>query len=224
MRILAGCLFRGQGVTENPAQAVAWYQKAADLGDVSAKASLGVFLLHGDARAGVAQDAARGFALLQEAVDQGHGLSLQLLAQCYLRGEGVEKDAVRGVSLLGRAIATVDERRADAEMALAACYAEGNGVEADTVQAALWSLTAVTIGNELAIEFLAIIRECNFCHSTPARQLCVRCLKVRYCDRQCQLAHWNHATDAHKGPCKEHCRRAAEASQQEAGGASTSAQ
>jgi TPR repeat protein len=64
MRILAGCLFRGQGVTEDPAQAFVWYQKAADLGDVSAKASLGAFLLHGDARAGVAQDAARGFALL----------------------------------------------------------------------------------------------------------------------------------------------------------------
>jgi TPR repeat protein len=111
MRILAGCLFRGQGVTEDPAQAVAWYQKAADLGDVSAKASLSAFFLHGDARAGVAQDAARGFALLGEAVDQGHGVALQLLAQCYLRGEGVEKDAVHGVSLLRQAIATVDERK-----------------------------------------------------------------------------------------------------------------
>ena len=92
------------------------------------------------------------------------------------------------------------------------------------MQAALWCQRAATIGNELAIESLAVIRECNFCGSTPARQLCVRCLKVRYCDRQCQVAHWNHATDAHKEPCKEHRRRAAaEASQQEAGGASMSA-
>ena len=136
----------------------------------------------------------------------------------------MEKDAAHGVSLLRRSITTVDERRADAEMALAVCYAEGNGVEADTVQAAAWCQKAVTSGSELAIEMLAVIRQCNLCFSTPARQLCVRCLKVRYCDRQCQLAHWNHATDAHKGPCKEHRRRAAEASQQvEAGGVSTSA-
>jgi len=223
---LADCLLRGQGVTEDPAQAAVWFQKAADLGDAASKAFLGAFLLEGGPRAGgVAKDAARGFALSREAVDQGYDLALYCVAECYLKGEGVEKDAVRGVSLMRQVINQEDDTKAKAEHALTLCYMDGNGVEADTVQAALWCQKAVTSGDEQAIELLAIIRECDFCGTTPARQLCVRCRKVRYCDHQCQLAHWNRETDPHKGPCKEHCRRAAEASLQEAGGAvaSTSA-
>ena len=38
---------------------------------------------------------------------------------------------------------------------------------------------------------LAMIRMCNFCRSTPVRQLSNRCLKVHCCDGQCQMAHWN---------------------------------
>jgi hypothetical protein len=48
-----------------------------------------------------------------------------------------------------------------------------------------------------------IIRKCNFCGTTPVRQLCARCERVRYCDHQCQLAHWHRALNLHKG----HCRR-----------------
>ena len=141
-----------------------------------------------------------------------------------MKGEGVEMDAVHGASLLRQVINQDDASRTDAEVALASCYMEGNGVEVDTVQAALWCRKAVTSGDARATELLPIIRRCDFCGSTPARQLCVRCLKARYCDHQCQLAHWNHATDPHKGPCKEHRRRAAEASQPVASGASPSAQ
>ena len=103
------------------------------------------------------------------------------------------------------------------------CKALGEGVEADTVHAAVWCQRAAKGGDARAIDNLSIILKCDFCGSTPARQLCVRCLKVRYCDRQCQLAHWHRETDPHKRPYKEHCRRAAEASQQEVGGASTPA-
>ena len=214
------CLYDGQGVAEDPAQAVVWLQKAADLGDPASQASLGACLLDGDPCAGVVKDAARGFALLREAVDEGYGMALHLVAKCYLKGEGVEKDVVHGVSLLRQVINQEDASRADAEVALASCYMQGNGVEVDTVQAALWCRKAVTSGDARATELLPIIRRCDFCGTTPARQLCVRFLKVRYCDHQCQLADWNHATDPHKGPCKEHRRRAVEASEKEAGDAS----
>jgi len=114
------------------------------------------------------------------------------------------------------------EATATVQWQLSFCYWTGSGVEADTVQAAAWCQRAADeAGNARAIEMLPAIRACDFCGSTPARQLCDRCLKVRNCNHQCQLAHWNRDTDPHKGPCKEHCRRAAEASQQEAGGAST---
>jgi TPR repeat protein len=222
MSKLASCLYCGRGVTEDPRQAVVWFHKAADLGDAASKDTLGAFLLHGDARAGIAQDAPRGFALLREAVELGYGLALYQVARCYVRGEGVEKDAAQGVSLLRQVIMQKGDNKAEAEAALAICYAMGDGVEADTAQAAVWCQKAVTCGNKEAIKNLPLIRRCNFCGTTPARQLCNRCMKVRYCDRQYQLAHWNRETDPHKGPCKEHRRRAAEASQLEAGGASTS--
>jgi len=214
MRFLAGSLILGQGVTEDPVQAVVWYQKAADLGDAAAKVKFGAFLMTGDPRAGVAEDAVRGLELFREADDQGHDMALYLVAQCYLNGKGVEKDAAYGVSLLRQVINREDATKSKAERTLTICYMNGNGVEVDTVQAALWCQKAVMSGNEQAIELLSIIRECDFCGSTPARQLCVRCLK---------LAHWHRETDPHKGPCKEHCRRATEASQPEVGGASTSA-
>jgi TPR repeat protein len=219
---LAGCYYTGDGVGQDTAQAYVWYQKAADLGDLGAKATLGAFLVSSE----LDRDAARGFTLLREAVDQGYGEALYPLAHCYLKGCGVEKDAAQGVALLRQYVNLEDDRygtdtKALVETALAICYMTGDGVEADTVQAALWCQRAATGGWEQAIEMLSIIRTCNFCGTTPARKHCERCRKMRYCNTTCQAAHWNRDTDPHKG----HCRRAAPgASQQEAGGTSTSAQ
>ena len=195
---------------------------AADMGDAASKATLGDFLVKGDARAGVAKDAARGLALVRQAVAQGYSPALQSLAQCYLKGVGVEKDAAHAVTLLLELVSREDnEATCNAQWSLAVCYATGHGVEADTVQAALWCQKAATSGDAEAIELLPFIRTCTFCGTTPARKHCERCRKVRYCNTSCQAAHWKHETDPHKG----HCRRAAEAPEGgQAGGASTSAQ
>ena len=221
MNMLAGCLLNGRGVLEDPPQAAVWYQKAADLGHAASKAALGTFFRHGYPSAGIAMDVARGLALFREAVDLGLGLALYSVAQCYLLGEGVEKDAAHGVSLLRQVINQEDAKQTEAEMTLAMCYMDGNGVEADTVQAALWCQRAADGGDAGAIELLPIIRTCTFCGTRPARKHCESCRKVRYCDTTCQAVHWKRETDPHKG----RCRRAAEASLGgEDGGASTSAQ
>jgi len=212
---LAVSYYTGAGVTPDPAQAAVWFQKAADLGFAASKGALGAMLLNGDPRAGVAQDEARGFALVRQSFAEGCSSPL-----CYLKGQGVEKDAAHGVSLLRQVVTQEDAQKTNAETTLTICYMEGNGVDADTVQAALWCQQAATSGNELAIRLLPVIRKCSSCGTTPARKHCERCRKVRYCSAACQAAHWKRETDPHKG----HCRRAAEASQQEAGGASMSAQ
>jgi TPR repeat protein len=211
---LAECYDAGHGVMEDPAQAAVWYQKAAVLGDVPSKATLGTMLKNGDARAGVATDAARGFALLREAADLGYDFALIQIAECYLKGEGVEQDAARGVSLL-RQVINQDEdavMKASAEAGLAVCYMEGNGVEIDIAQSAMWCQRAADGGDATAIEMLPVIRSCDLCFATLARRHCKRCRTVRYCNAACQAAHWHRETDSHKG----HCRRAAD------GGASTS--
>ena len=142
-KLAPGCYIAGAGVTEDYAQAAVWLEQAVDLGDAAAKATLGDILMDGDARYGVAKDAARGFTLSREAADQGYDLATYFVAECYLQGAGVEKDAVHGVSLLRQVIKQKHATKADAERALAICYMEGNGVEADTVQAALWCQQAI---------------------------------------------------------------------------------
>jgi hypothetical protein len=221
MRRVAECYYTGQGVTENPVQAVAWFLKAADLGDRVAQATLGTFCMTGFAPGGVEKDAARAVDLLSRAAEQGESKAVFPLATFYLTGEGVEEDAVHGVALLWQSIEEDDEFAALAKATLADCYMKGVGVEADTVQAALWCQRAADGGSEHAMAVLPLIRTCTFCGTTPARKHCERCRKVRYCSTSCQAAHWNRETDPQKGHCR---RRAAEASQQEAGGASTSAQ
>ena len=221
MRRLAESYYTGQGVTQDHAQAVAWYQKAADMGDACAKATLGSIYMRGDPRAGLAEDAARGFELVREAIARGFRPALLKLATDYLKGEGVAKDAAHAVTLLRQVIDQGGEYAILAQAELAGCYYAGDGVVADTVQASLWCQRAADGGDSAAIQMQTLIRTCNLCGTTPARKHCERCRRVRYCDTTCQAAHWNRETDPHKG----HCRRAApEASQHEAGGASTSAQ
>ena len=91
------------------------------------------------------------------------------------------------------------------------------------VQAALWCHRAATGGDAAAVKLLPIIRSCDFCGKTLARQHCQRCRKVRYCGAACQAGHWKRETDPHKGHCR---RRAAEASEEGtapgSGGASSS--
>jgi TPR repeat protein len=209
---LGGCLYTGEGVAKDPVQAVVWLQKAADLGNAFSKASLGTCLMTGDAYAEVEKDAPRGLALLREAVELSYGSALFQVAQGYVKGEGVEKDAAHGVALLLKAVTQEDETTAMAQSLLAQCYMMGEGVEADTVQAAPWCERAAKAGHARAIELLPIIRTCNLCGASPARQHCERCRKVRYCNAACQAGHWKRETNPHKG----HCRRAAD------GGASTS--
>jgi len=75
-----------------------------NLGDAPSKSALGSCLMNGDARAGVAKDAARGFALLREAVQLGFTPALFHVAQGYMSGVGVEQDAAHGVTLLRQVI------------------------------------------------------------------------------------------------------------------------
>ena len=153
----------------------------------------------------------RGFALVCEASAEGFRPALFRVARCYLRGKGVRKDAAHGVSLLRELARADDAVTSKAQAALALCYMDGEGVETDTVQAALWCQRAADGGDAEATQMLPMIRMCDSCGATPARQHCKRCRTVRYCNAVCQAGHWNHETHPHKGHCRG--RRAAEASQ-----------
>jgi len=207
MGMFGECYSFGRGVPEDPARAVAWFDKAVDLGDAGSQYSLGCILMNGDVRSGVRKDAVRGFALLREAVEQGFSPAVFQVALCYLKGGGVEKDAAHRMALLRQVITQgYDvEKVAEAQSTPALCYLKGGGVEANTVQAAVWCQRAADGGEAQAIQLLPVIRTCDFCGTTPARQHCDRCQKVRYCSAACLAQHWSHTVNPHKG----HCRTAA---------------
>ena len=101
MTALALCFFSGDGVQEVDAkQGVVWLQKAADLREPSAGCILGNLYSSGFPAGGVVRDAARAFDLYSHSVDQGNLVAPYYVAKCYLRGEGVAKDAAHGATLL----------------------------------------------------------------------------------------------------------------------------
>jgi hypothetical protein len=46
------------------------FDTAVDMGDAASQATFGAILVYGDARVGIAKDAARGIALVRDAFDQ----------------------------------------------------------------------------------------------------------------------------------------------------------
>lgn len=88
------------------ADAARCYEQAVALGHVPAYAPLAMMLSGGsDEREGVAQDKARSMQLLQHGAQLGCNHCKGILGGCYLFGEGVDGDHVRGSELLKESIA-----------------------------------------------------------------------------------------------------------------------
>ncbi len=78
------------------AEAVKWYQKAAEQGHAGAQNNLGVCYEYGE---GVKQDYAEAVKWYQKAAQQGNVNAMRNLARCYRHGHGVEKNNVKAVIL-----------------------------------------------------------------------------------------------------------------------------
>lgn len=82
----------GQGVGQDPRQAVAWYRKAAERGDAEAEFVLGVMSLD---RSGASQDAGQAVAWLRKAADKGVFNAQFRLGLMYAKGaSGLEPDPI----------------------------------------------------------------------------------------------------------------------------------
>ncbi|MGA7198759.1 tetratricopeptide repeat protein [Roseiarcus sp.] len=82
----------GQGVEQDPRQAVVWYRKAAERGDAEAEFVLGVMSLD---RSGASQDAGQAVAWLRKAADKGVFNAQFRLGMMYAKGaSGLEPDPI----------------------------------------------------------------------------------------------------------------------------------
>ena len=87
----------GWGVPRNPAEALAWYRKAADQGLAVAQHYLGIAYVNGEGVASNAGEAARWFS---RAAAQGFAQSQYMLGLMTLDGRGVTQDVVQGYAWL----------------------------------------------------------------------------------------------------------------------------
>jgi TPR repeat protein len=90
---MIGALYRaGRGVEKDPAQALAWFGKAADQGEPGGQFGLGVMHQTGD---GVKQDNAAAASWYRKAADQGFGRAQNYLGVLYKDGLGVRQNIVQ---------------------------------------------------------------------------------------------------------------------------------
>jgi len=82
----------GNGVTQDYAEALKWYRKAADEGEAGAQSEIGVMYNDGQ---GVTQDHAEALKWFRKAAEQGEARGLFNLGIAYSKGSGVPQDYVQ---------------------------------------------------------------------------------------------------------------------------------
>jgi TPR repeat protein len=81
-------------VAKDETEAVEWYRKAAEQGNVDAQFRLGVWYRHGT---GVAKDETEAVVWYRKAAEQNNALAQCNLGLCYDNGTGVAKDEAKAV-------------------------------------------------------------------------------------------------------------------------------
>jgi TPR repeat protein len=119
----------GIGVTQDYAEAVKWFRKAADQGNASAQNDFGVMYDEGE---GVPKDHAEAVKWYQKAADQGDAVAQVNLGERYRDGKGVAKDDAEAVRWYRKA---ADQGNALAQYNLGLMYAFGEGVAKDEAEA-----------------------------------------------------------------------------------------
>lgn len=102
------------------------------------------------------RDQAVGVKLLQSSNESSSTIAQAVLAECYMRGFGVEKDEAEAVKWLLKA---AEQGNAMAQAQLGHCYRYGEGVERDMDKAVRWTLKAANQGNPTAQTRMGIFYE-----------------------------------------------------------------
>ncbi|MBI3877203.1 MAG: sel1 repeat family protein, partial [Verrucomicrobia bacterium] len=131
----------GKGVTKDPAEAVKYFQAAADRGDADAQAYLGAAFRTGT---GIAKDAAMAARYFQAAAEKGDARSQGVLASMLATGEGVPKNLPESAKWYRLA---AEQGLVRAQANLGAMYYLGQGVAKNDVEAYKWLHLAALKGD-----------------------------------------------------------------------------
>ena len=86
---MKNCYKNGYGVEKNNTQAVSYYNKAIDLGNINAMLKLGICYYHGY---GFKKDYKQAFSWFKKAADKNHANACGWTGYCYENGYGVNKN------------------------------------------------------------------------------------------------------------------------------------
>lgn len=145
---VAEAYYNGCGTETNRAEAVRWYQAAAEAGSVGAQASLGLCNLRGW---GCPKDPRKGAYWFYRAASAGNLGAMVDLAFCYHTGCGVTRDDTRAFEWAMRAAMRGHLR---GQCMVGEFYLDGIGVEKDQRRADDWLQRAARQGDVRAQELL----------------------------------------------------------------------
>jgi TPR repeat protein len=115
--------YHGNGVAQNYAEAVKWYEKAAEHGKVEAQNSLAFCYYYGQ---GVEVNYEKAAKWWQKGAENGYSIAQSNFAFCYESGKGIKQDYAKAVEWYEKAAA---QNHAGAQNNLGSCYKDGRGVE-----------------------------------------------------------------------------------------------
>jgi len=213
----------GRGVPLSYEQAIQYYTMAIKQGDPNAMYGLAGMYDRGQGITQSFEKAAEVYAL---AANQEHASAQFNLGLSYARGQGVAQSYEKTIELYTLA---ANQGVANAQGSLGILYYNGEGTAQSNAMARKWFLKAALQEDELAIKYCKHLDEmegkttptlpcCAACgtHETTRRPLknCQQCHTTHYCNRDCQMKHWN---EGHKRQCKQ-LRKENEKEQVAAGG------
>jgi tetratricopeptide (TPR) repeat protein len=122
----------GQGVTQDYAKAIEWYEKAAAEDFAPAMYNLGVFYQYGY---GVSPDRAKAQEWYEKAAAKDNTDAMFRLGSLYYNGEGVTQDYAKAIEWYEKA---ADKDNAPAMYDVGVLYQNGQGVTQDYAKAIEW--------------------------------------------------------------------------------------
>ena len=128
---------------EKRQEALGMYERAIELGSGSACFRLGKLFIDGDPTADVEPDATRAVGYLRRGAEMGSIGCMNLLAECYERGNGVPRDMEKAIALWER---TAEQENPVALREMAIRYAQGDGVPRDCAKALAYNIRAAEAG------------------------------------------------------------------------------
>ncbi len=146
----------GQGIPYDPAEALEWYQSAADQGFARAYFNMALFWQNDHDGFGI--DHAKARMLAEEAIALEYPQAWNILGDMYFHGRGVDADKGQALAMYRKG---ADAGTFNGLREVGYAYYHGNGVEQDVALSRLYLERAIAAGDKKSIPDLAWLYEGN---------------------------------------------------------------